>query len=268
MRALLEVDPTQGDSCTRSGNTALHRAAAYGQDEAVTLLIELILNSATPEMIDSLNVVGETPLLRACRWGHASTARKLVAAGANPELVDLSGLNARMWAEKKGFSDVIQAIEPHNGDAQTIVQADEEGHGIPGEEEGEEGEGDEEEEEGGGGIFGQPIKAEGWMAKQGHFIRNWRNRWFMLDGRNIYYFDKEGASKPKGHIYMEDGTDIFIEERYSKPFCFTLRTPKKTFILQAANEEELLDWVEAITNNLECCTPSDGGNDEDFGYGD
>ena len=264
MRALLEIDPTQSDSCTRIGNTALHRAAAYGQDDAASLLIELILNSSTPETIDSLNEGGETPLLRACRWGHASTARKLVAAGANPALVDLSGLTAHMWAEKKGFSDVLQALEPHDGDAATIVQADEDGHGIPGGDEEEEEEG---EEEGEGGIFGQPIKAEGWMAKQGHFIRNWRNRWFMLDGRNIYYFDKEGATKAKGHIYMEDGTDIFIEERYSKPFCFTLRTPKKTFILQAANEEELLDWVEAITNNLECCSPSDGGDGE-FEYGD
>ena len=60
----------------------------------------------------------------------------------------------------------------------------------------------------------------------------------MLEERNIFYFSKEGSDKPKGVIRMVAGTDVVIEEKYSKPFCFTLVTPKKKFILQAANEDE------------------------------
>ena len=81
----------------------------------------------------------------------------------------------------------------------------------------------------------------------------------MLEERNIFYFSKEGSDKPKGVIRMVAGTDVVIEEKYSKPFCFTLVTPKKKFILQAANEDEMADWIEAIQNNLENC--EDGGDD-------
>ena len=121
----------------------------------------------------------------------------------------------------------------------------------------------------------------------------------MLEERNIFYFSKEGSDKPKGVIRMVAGTDVVIEEKYSKPFCFTLVTPKKKFILQAANEDEcvcaggeertrplahagapadplppppppapalpsllprrMCDWIEAIQNNLENC--EDGGDD-------
>ena len=83
----------------------------------------------------------------------------------------------------------------------------------------------------------------------------------MLEERNIFYFSKEGSDKPKGVIRMVAGTDVVIEEKYSKPFCFTLVTPKKKFILQAANEDEMADWIEAIQNNLENC--EDVGDDFD-----
>jgi hypothetical protein len=90
------------------------------------------------------------------------------------------------------------------------------------------------------------------MAKQGHIFRNWKNRWFVLDGRNVFYYAKEGATKARGVIRMVDGTDVIVEERYAKPFCFTIITPSKRFVLQAADEDEMAEWLEAIQNNLEC----------------
>ena len=88
----------------------------------------------------------------------------------------------------------------------------------------------------------------------------------MLEDRNIFYFSKEGQNKAKGCIRMGAGTDVIIEERYARPFCFTLVTPQKKYILQAANEDEMCDWIEAIQNNLESCSPGDAGaNDDDVG---
>jgi hypothetical protein len=110
-----------------------------------------------------------------------------------------------------------------------------------------------------------PVRVEGWMAKQGHIIRNWKNRWFVLDGRRMFYFTKEGATRPKGVIRLVKGTEVVVEEKYSKPYCFTLQTPKKRFILQAANEEEQAEWIEAVQINLEA-VPSEeaeAGGDAD-----
>jgi hypothetical protein len=60
----------------------------------------------------------------------------------------------------------------------------------------------------------------------------------VLEERNLLYFSKRDSDKPKGVIRMVAGTDVVIEEKYSKPFCFTLVKPNEKFILQAANEDE------------------------------
>jgi hypothetical protein len=111
-----------------------------------------------------------------------------------------------------------------------------------------------------GNELGTPMHAEGWMAKQGQIFKTWKNRFFVLEGRRLLYYAREGAPKPKGVINMTEGTDVVIEERYAKPFCFTVSTPAKRYILQAADEEEMAEWIEAIQNNLECALP-DGGED-------
>lgn len=103
--------------------------------------------------------------------------------------------------------------------------------------------------------LGVPMHAEGWMAKQGQIFKTWKNRWFVLEGRCIYYYAREGAAKPKGVIVMSEGTDVIVEEKYAKPFCFTVATPAKRYILQAADEDEMAEWIEAIANNLECVPP-------------
>ena len=106
--------------------------------------------------------------------------------------------------------------------------------------------------------MGSPMHVEGWMAKEGHIFKTWKNRWFVLDGRTIAYFSKEGAKQPKGIINMADGTDLIVEERYPRPFCFTILTPAKRYVLQTADDDEMAEWIEAIQNNLECCAPGQG----------
>lgn len=251
---LIQIDPTSIDACTSSGNTALHRAAAYGHAAVVRALIK------GGAVIDSLNEEGSTPLARACRWGHDDVVKTLVHAGADPSVADRSGRTPAQWASLKGWTEVTAAManeRPHahhlsksantvslrgqgllpggttssspSGTA-SVAQADpiaEVDHPMDGDEDDDDVHGS-----GGAGQYGGPVRVEGWMAKQGHFIRNWKNRWFSLEGRRIYYFGKEGAAKPKGCINMVAGTDVIIEERYSKPYCFTLITPTKKFILQ------------------------------------
>lgn len=59
--------------------TDLHRAAAAGNEQEVATLLA---NGATP---DARDILGCTPLMAACFFGHTAVARQLVTAGANPD---------------------------------------------------------------------------------------------------------------------------------------------------------------------------------------
>ena len=324
----------------QSGNTPLHRAAAYGQTGAMRRLIEAGAD------VNCVNSEGATPLSRAARWGHADAVALLLEARADASVADAGGKRPLDWALAKGFQDVAALLKPgysagaganaaagapsakaapppsktavaaaaaaaaaadtagraaanapaptanRKASANAPAPAAEEDDGDLAEEgitglgdveeeageeggdaaeewvDGGEGEGeyyDEGQEEEGGGGGASPIRVEGWMAKQGHIFRNWKNRWFVLEARSIFYFSKEGATKARGVIQMVDGSDIVIEEKYPKPFCFTIITPRKRFVLQAADEDEMAEWLMAIQHNLECVAADEGEGDQDGG---
>lgn len=73
------------------------------------------------------------------------------------------------------------------------------------------------------------------MAKEGQFFKTWRNRWFVLAGRTFSYYTSEGAARPQGVILLKRGTDLLIEENYAKPYCFTIRTGKKRYVVQVSD---------------------------------
>jgi hypothetical protein len=193
------------------------------------------------------NATGATALHRAARWGHSGAASVLLRAGASTTAADRGGLTPPDWADAKGFFPLASGLRAGR------VPPPAGGAG-----EGEAGSG------GGSGDAASPravlpplvpqpgalLVVEGWMAKQGHFFPNWKNRWFVLEGRALSYFTKQGAKVPQGVISLVRGTDLVVEERYAKPFCFTVVTAKKKFILQAANEEEMTEWIESIQNNI------------------
>nr|XP_039255911.1 ankyrin repeat domain-containing protein 60-like [Styela clava]XP_039255913.1 ankyrin repeat domain-containing protein 60-like [Styela clava]XP_039255914.1 ankyrin repeat domain-containing protein 60-like [Styela clava] len=58
---------------TKCGRTALHVAAASGQDACV----DLLLSYGAGELIKSEDNFGKTPLLLASEWGHKSSERRL-----------------------------------------------------------------------------------------------------------------------------------------------------------------------------------------------
>ncbi len=254
---LLAVDPTQMVACTHAGNTALLRAAAYGHAPSARVLLRAGAD------IDIQNESGETALIRACRWGHEDVARLLIQAGADTTLRDNNGRTAQDWASGKGFAEVLSVLSVEKplqsvlSPTANVAALISRGLLPPGTQAGAgggaggRGQGDNAsagssidggdggdasfDASGADGDGGQPVRVEGWMAKQGHFIRNWKNRWFTLEGRVMTYFSEEGSAKAKGVIHMGPGTDIIVEDRkYTKPYCFTLITPKKRFILQVS----------------------------------
>jgi serine/threonine protein kinase len=94
------------------------------------------------------------------------------------------------------------------------------------------------------------AEMEGWLMKQGHVRRNWKERWFVLKGDRLYYFkntDQHAGTPrgiiPLGHCLVEEDTSV------RKQFCFKL-TPRKTqllpFFIYAYSDAEYRDWLRAL----------------------
>ena len=86
----------------------------------------------------------------------------------------------------------------------------------------------------GGTKYGQPMRVEGWMRKYGGTFRPWRNRFFMLEGRTVWYFANESnldKTKAKGVVRLVHGSEVLVDDAYPKPYCFNINTPQRKYIV-------------------------------------
>jgi hypothetical protein len=99
--------PRVGDVNVRNrhGMTALMRAAYYGHEPIVRLLLE---RGADPNLKRHDKF---TPLALAAFFGHAETVKTLIEFGAKPEIVTRCGASARTWASARTFVEVARTLE-------------------------------------------------------------------------------------------------------------------------------------------------------------
>jgi ankyrin repeat protein len=97
----------KGAVVTRPGWTALHYAAASGDDEIVRILLEhhAYIDAESPSKL--------TPLMIAAREGHESTARLLMEEGADATLKNNEALTAAQIASRADQSHIAAAIAAH-----------------------------------------------------------------------------------------------------------------------------------------------------------
>ena len=84
---------------------ALQDAARAGRLE----LLERLLQQGAP--VNAADTAGRTPLILAVMQGHTAVVQRLLAAGANPALVDQEGLNALQHARRLGLDGIAHLIE-------------------------------------------------------------------------------------------------------------------------------------------------------------
>ncbi|GMI05663.1 hypothetical protein TrVE_jg12842 [Triparma verrucosa] len=116
------------------------------------------------------------------------------------------------------------------------------------------------------------IIKKGWMMKQGHFRKSWRKRFFVLQPGLISYYGKESGltandgegADLKGQIALYGAV---VDTLKDKPALKTLsgkknvnnclyivgRAGEKDFVIEAADEEEALEWCEAIRAEIHSC---------------
>ncbi|MEO8390639.1 ankyrin repeat domain-containing protein [Polaromonas sp.] len=71
--------------------------------------LERLLQQGAP--VSAADAAGRTPLILAVMQGHTAVVKRLLAAGANPALVDQEGLNALQHARRLGLDDIAHLIE-------------------------------------------------------------------------------------------------------------------------------------------------------------
>jgi hypothetical protein len=84
---------------------SLHEAARTGRLSQVEGLI------AQGARVNAADEAGRTPLMLAVINGHAAVVQRLLAAGANPALVDRDGVNALGYARRLGREDMVRMME-------------------------------------------------------------------------------------------------------------------------------------------------------------
>ena len=102
----------QGDDINRQDDqlkvSALHRAADYGQNDVVALLI------ANGASINAKTKDGETPLMLSAQSGKYGTAELLIKAGADVNIQDENFHSALFFAEKKNNKKMVALLLQHH----------------------------------------------------------------------------------------------------------------------------------------------------------
>ena len=95
------------------------------------------------------------------------------------------------------------------------------------------------------------VKA-GFLTKQGHKVKNWKRRWFVLRGHMLQYFRKPSDAAPAGVIDilkydLERGADSKAPLRLR----MLSRTSEEEYCIEADSPRDFVDWVKAIDHTTQ-----------------
>eukprot|EP01119_Soliformovum_irregulare_P012251 TRINITY_DN3170_c0_g1_i5.p1 TRINITY_DN3170_c0_g1~~TRINITY_DN3170_c0_g1_i5.p1 ORF type:complete len:692 (-),score=166.49 TRINITY_DN3170_c0_g1_i5:1379-3454(-) len=88
----------------------------------------------------------------------------------------------------------------------------------------------------------------GWLVKEGHLVKNWKKRWFVLKDGFLFYFRTPEDMEPMGIVPLRDGILKKVPES-DKQFCFKL-CPKNAvippFFVCASDNTDYEEWIRLI----------------------
>lgn len=98
--------------------------------------------------------------------------------------------------------------------------------------------------------FWHNPEREGWLMKQGEYIKTWRRRWFVLKQGKIYWFKSDVVtpdSVPRGVIEVKKCLSIKgAEDAINKPHAFEISTTDYNMFFIADSDKEKEDWINAV----------------------
>jgi len=96
---------------------------------------------------------------------------------------------------------------------------------------------------------------EGYLLKQGHLVKNWKQRWFVLSGANLYYFRSPQDEILKGVIHLQKGK-VTVEKNDLDEHCFLIKIYDPiecdvlTYFIKADTEDIMNDWIQSLRKIL------------------
>lgn len=97
-------------------------------------------------------------------------------------------------------------------------------------------------------VFGTKIH-EGWLTKQGDFVKSWKRRYFVLtDTKLLRYFEDDEQTKFKGIINVSEIKSIkkgkAVEPYWN--YMIHLETPDRLWLLNADSEDKRQEWLNML----------------------
>ena len=101
-------------------------------------------------------------------------------------------------------------------------------------------------------IHRDDIVMEGFMVKQSKFMKEWRQRWFVLTPQYLCSFKNQGEYRnPTEFIRLGDCQTVKSAEDISgKENSICVQTPERAFLLIARTPEEKEQWISRIGRQM------------------
>jgi len=94
------------------------------------------------------------------------------------------------------------------------------------------------------------IVKEGFMYKQGGFVRNWKKRWFELQNNGVCsYYESSCDDHPISKFDMKDNTEIKRKSwstNADRRYGIKVYTPHRNWRFVCSNEKERSAWIQAF----------------------
>ncbi|XP_065644289.1 kinesin-like protein KIF16B isoform X2 [Hydra vulgaris] len=102
------------------------------------------------------------------------------------------------------------------------------------------------------------YSCRGYLLKMGHrFNISWKKRWFVFDRklRALCYYQDEWKTKSKGILYFQSIQEVYVDngvKRSPNPkTTFCIRTPQRTYVLNASTPIVMSIWIDVIITGRE-----------------
>jgi serine/threonine protein kinase len=94
-------------------------------------------------------------------------------------------------------------------------------------------------------MAASPTK-QGWGRKLGGFIKNWKRRWFILEGTTLRYLTEENG-KERGRIDLSRAKSVARAPECRFQPAFKIEIPRvRTYLIVCDTESDATGWISAI----------------------
>ncbi|XP_028404872.1 dual adapter for phosphotyrosine and 3-phosphotyrosine and 3-phosphoinositide-like [Dendronephthya gigantea] len=87
---------------------------------------------------------------------------------------------------------------------------------------------------------------EGYLTKQGGRVKNWKTRWFAVNGNDLKYYKVKGDDLPLRTLDLTKCEEIGEDDTQGKANCFKIVMPYRTFYCFASSRQEADEWVKLL----------------------